>query len=406
MGRNWTNSLHGERELQYIGFLQSTPTEPAMCHWAVHTRITAREQTEIRLFGDLAEAERFVKKNRGNWRSPVPVVSVCQPNLTAFSGPALRTWLKIDRNDDPTKLPFEEYCDRVFRDIALDGAAPVMQKLEQEGLLQPGDPSAPFGASRITPAELKVILDRIGELALPEVHCSLGLDWDFITLKLNAEHLGGHVQLLPRGLNLFSLAEVVFDLEDALRSRFTGLTIVDVFNFWTSVEVHDHIAEVCRRSVEVMDPRSVEQIREEMARRLGSYAHTVRNVEAVQPATSQEPHRTELHVTVNIENAATGPFKEPDVPAPIDRNEVAVSGRSTLAAAKEGDSQASLAAGRQAVVIPILNKRRWKRGKWATVAGVGKNSVYEYLDGKRKLTDENRRAMAEAIGLKPEELPD
>jgi hypothetical protein len=76
-------------------------------------------------------------------------------------------------------------------------------------------------------------------------------------------------------------------LEDALRSRFTGLTIVDIFNFWTSVEVHDHIAEVCRRSVDAMDWHDLERIREEMARRLGSYAHTVRSVAGVQPAISR-----------------------------------------------------------------------------------------------------------------------
>lgn len=48
--------------------------------------------------------------------------------------------------------------------------------------------------------------------------------------------------------------------------------------------------------------------------------------------------------------------------------------------------QAALAAARQAVVSPILRKKTWKRGKWATKAGVSKNSVYEYLKGKRNLT--------------------
>jgi hypothetical protein len=43
----------------------------------------------------------------------------------------------------------------------------------------------------------------------------------------------------------------------------------------------------------------------------------------------------------------------------------------------------------------------------ATAAGVGKNSVYEYLDGTRaKITDENRNAIAQALDLKPKDLPD
>jgi hypothetical protein len=74
--------------------------------------------------------------------------------------------------------------------------------------------------------------------------------------------------------------------------------------------------------------------------------------------------------------------------------------------ADEESSERSRAAARQAVVMPILASKRWKRGRWATKAGVGKNSVYEYLDGRRTLTDENRKAMAEALGLEPTDLPE
>jgi hypothetical protein len=64
-------------------------------------------------------------------------------------------------------------------------------------------------------------------------------------------------------------------------------------------------------------------------------------------------------------------------------------------------------AARRAVVMPILKSKRWTRGRWATEAGVSKNSVYEYLKGTRTLKDENRQAMAEALGLKkPTDLPD
>jgi hypothetical protein len=61
---------------------------------------------------------------------------------------------------------------------------------------------------------------------------------------------------------------------------------------------------------------------------------------------------------------------------------------------------------RRAVVLPILASKSWKRSRWATRSGVGKNSAYEYLNGKRNLSIENRRAMAEELGLNPEELPD
>ena len=68
-------------------------------------------------------------------------------------------------------------------------------------------------------------------------------------------------------------------------------------------------------------------------------------------------------------------------------------------------SQAELAASRQRVVMPILKRKRWSRGKLVTESGVGKNSVYEYLDGKRNPGYDNRKAMADALGLTEDELP-
>jgi hypothetical protein len=86
--------------------------------------------------------------------------------------------------------------------------------------------------------------------------------------------------------------------------------------------------------------------------------------------------------------------------------ETATLGQPKATPATEQGKCAARAATRQAIVTPILAKKRWTRGKWATDAGVGKNSVYEYFAGKRKLSTKNRQAMAEALGLKPGGLPD
>lgn len=62
---------------------------------------------------------------------------------------------------------------------------------------------------------------------------------------------------------------------------------------------------------------------------------------------------------------------------------------------------------RHAVVDPILEKKLWRPGRLATEAGVGKNSVYQYLDGTRaKITPANRKAIAEALGTPEEQLPE
>jgi hypothetical protein len=68
---------------------------------------------------------------------------------------------------------------------------------------------------------------------------------------------------------------------------------------------------------------------------------------------------------------------------------------------------AERAARRQTVVMPILAKKGWKRGRLVTEVGVGKGSVYAYLDGTRAtITDKNRKAIADVLGLQPEQLPD
>ena len=62
---------------------------------------------------------------------------------------------------------------------------------------------------------------------------------------------------------------------------------------------------------------------------------------------------------------------------------------------------------RRAVVMPILEEKGWKPGRLVTDAGVGKNTVYRYLDGTRSgISAPNRQAIADALGIKLEELPE
>lgn len=71
----------------------------------------------------------------------------------------------------------------------------------------------------------------------------------------------------------------------------------------------------------------------------------------------------------------------------------------------DDERRIALGAARRAAVMPILVSKGWTRCKLATKAGVSRNSVYEYLNGKRKLSPANRRALAEALSRKLEDLP-
>jgi hypothetical protein len=73
---------------------------------------------------------------------------------------------------------------------------------------------------------------------------------------------------------------------------------------------------------------------------------------------------------------------------------------------KDGLNVTEAADRRKAVVKPRLDDRVWSTCRWATEAGVSKNSAYEYLKGKRRLSKDNRTAMAQVLGLNPEHLPE
>ena len=58
------------------------------------------------------------------------------------------------------------------------------------------------------------------------------------------------------------------------------------------------------------------------------------------------------------------------------------------------------------MINPILKQKCWTRGRLVTESGVGKATVYGYLNGTRaSIAKENRRALAEVLGLNPDQLP-
>jgi hypothetical protein len=73
----------------------------------------------------------------------------------------------------------------------------------------------------------------------------------------------------------------------------------------------------------------------------------------------------------------------------------------------EFESIAVRAARRSAVVMARLAKKRWTRRMLAEHACVGPNSIYQYLDGtRRRIKDATRRAIARALGISEDQLPE
>jgi hypothetical protein len=115
---------------------------------------------------------------------------------------------------------------------------------------------------------------------------------------------------------------------------------------------------------------------------------------------------TSHHESCDDNAAGPGTASDEPVEMPSTATSRTATDQNEAAAFTRSQFEASRAAARKKVVMPILTQKRWSPGKWATIAGVGKNSVYEYLNGKRSLTKNNREAMAQVLGLRAEDLPE
>jgi hypothetical protein len=65
-----------------------------------------------------------------------------------------------------------------------------------------------------------------------------------------------------------------------------------------------------------------------------------------------------------------------------------------------------LSEARKAFVMPCLAEKGLTRSRWADKTGVDPSVVYDYLNGKSHPRPENRKALAEALGLRANDLPE
>jgi hypothetical protein len=61
---------------------------------------------------------------------------------------------------------------------------------------------------------------------------------------------------------------------------------------------------------------------------------------------------------------------------------------------------------RKLVVMPLLEQHGWTPARWTSLAGIDSSVVYDYLKGKGNPRPVLRRAMAEALEIAVDQLPD
>ncbi len=261
--------------------------------WVVYTRIDRSsifidDDTAVRhrTFSSLLEAEGFLseaewkdgppRKVRG-WQGPIPVVSLQLGDHAVYSGPLLAERIKF-----PHKNPrsvgdrrFDRRFDQVWQDSAADQVQAVMEELEAEGKIPGSDD--PNGPAILTQDHLNLVNERLQSDVLRELTCSLGPCWDPRRIQVDARRRLGHINSDQTKTLQNRIMDAATDLEWAFLNRHPRCTNVDVSHFWTSLEVHVHLASFCREQLwdRLSNEELLDDARLDVIRALGSFAHEI-----------------------------------------------------------------------------------------------------------------------------------
>jgi hypothetical protein len=249
-------------------------------------------------------------------------------------------------------------CDEAERELQdnLNAHEQMREVLEEPGWQQ-------FGVrpNEITMAEEIAKLERdIKKYAITILGILAAASWPFDS----TEHIRGRLQIDARNILKRALAKV--DRRDVPMLDTNGLT--------KSLDLE--VSKWVEKAEKELPPPSMARVPQASPDGGADMVAGTPNAATLEPPTAANGQRPDVKAATSVDSAMV-------------------------------EAVAERAARRQAVVNLILKRKRWKPGRLATKAGVGKNSVYEYLDGTRvKITDENRKAIAQTLELEPEQLPD
>jgi hypothetical protein len=239
-------------------------------------------------FLELSHRQGGSARKYNGWIGPIPIIGVSDEGEAPFAGPRLEERLRFSDTDEEES--FHEFFDNFWQDDAVDQIPRVIGELEQSGEI-PGAPSSDlWGPPILTPNHHKKVQQRLRDLRLPDIECYLNEMWAFPVIEINARRRLGHINPdVSMGFRN-RLRSAALDLQAAFCGVHPRHSAADSFWFWTSLQVHTHLAEFCKERL--WDQRKyndslVESARRRFCRALGSYAYEVRSPERAKTAASR-----------------------------------------------------------------------------------------------------------------------
>ena len=242
--------------------------------WVVYTRLdinkiySDEDILRLQIFETPAAADEYLDGSAltGNfgptrreidWMEPIPIVDLRKrAKMPEFSGPYLHDRVQFDELDNESGENFRQLVETVWQDCGADLASEVIREVMNERKIVSPTECDPVTSLILNEGEHKEVQRRIRERSLPEIECYLSEGWDFRQIELNARRRLSHVNPgNPNGVRSW-LLDITADLEVELLNKHAALCAADIFHFWTSLQVHGHIAECCRLRFAAGEPSS------------------------------------------------------------------------------------------------------------------------------------------------------
>src|SRR5580704_4658596 len=186
------------------------------------------------------------------WRGPIPIVTRLSKPTGLFAGPYLRD------AHPPANFSGDELLNASLKDCLGDGN--FNNVWEAACSL-----SFTFPLSK---GQLRLVLRRADSFSIPTVECRLAENWGFNRVVADVRRWPANsCTTASRGM-LEHLHLAAAELETSFLRMLSGVCVDDVYNFWTCLQVHEHLHNLAQR---IRGRYSVEIHTDILMRWIGSY---------------------------------------------------------------------------------------------------------------------------------------
>ena len=164
----------------------------------------------------------MASNERQGWRGPIPIVARIADDV--FAGPYLKT------APPPVMVSSNDLLRIELGELIGNGQfVPALEAANSLGLHLPAE------------EQERLVLNRAARYSVPEIECRLKDDWGFNRILADVRCWQFHAGTIRASSLLAHLFKASRELESCLLRAMGELSTADVYNFWTSLQVHQHL---------------------------------------------------------------------------------------------------------------------------------------------------------------------